>query len=262
MFNDVHGKYIVHGAHGKASWLMRRTVDSQSSFGTEHTWKFRRGPCVLGKSIIDGVNYCFFIFCIHMSKIYVIYIYTRIYIYIYSHTHTHMYIYIYTYIYIYISPNNVRSQAIYIYIPVVSPLYPHVISHSIPLSFLYIQFFFKVDTHKYSISQYINMSHCKYQSSLYMHPIIYPLYRNTYAGKCSTCVGKFISNMYSPCIFPSPHITSQSTTKHIKPLVTMKHCKSWGTMGYTSWIRASASVFTASVGAPWESVSTNSAETG
>ena len=117
---DVHGKYIVHGAHGKASWFMRRTVDSQSSFGTEHTWKFRGGPCVLGKSIIDGVNYCFFIFCIHMSKIYVIYI--HVYIYIFTYAHTHVYIYMHTYIYI--SPNNVRSQAIYIYpcsIPAVSP---------------------------------------------------------------------------------------------------------------------------------------------
>ena len=192
-----------------------------------------------------------------------IYIHVYIYIYIYIHIRTHTCIYIYTYIYIYISPNNVRSQAIYIYIypcsfPAVSPC--HFPFYSLVISIY--PFFFKVDTHKYSISQYINMSHCKYQSSLYMHPIIYPLYRNTYAGKCSTCVGKFISNMYSPCIFPSPHITSQSTTKHIKPLVTMKHCKSWGTMGYTSWIRASASVFTASVGAPWESVSTNSAETG
>ena len=130
MFNDVHGKYIVHGAHGKASWLMRRTVDSQSSFGTEHTWKFRRGPCVLGKSIIDGVNYCFFIFCIHMS-----------YIYIFTYAHTHVYIYIHTYTYTYLQIMCVLK--LYIYIPVVSPLYPHVISHSIPLSFLYISNFFQ-----------------------------------------------------------------------------------------------------------------------
>ena len=70
---------------------------------------------------------------------YMLYIYTRIYIYIHIRTHTCIYIHTY----IYISPNNVRSQAIYIYIPVVSPLYPHVISHYIPLSFLYIHFFSK-----------------------------------------------------------------------------------------------------------------------
>jgi hypothetical protein len=88
-----------------------------------------------------------------------IYIYTRIYIFTYAHTHVYIYIYIHTYTYLQI----MCVLKLYIYIPVVSPLYPHVISHSIPLSFLYIPFFFKVDTHKYSISQYINMSHCKYQ---------------------------------------------------------------------------------------------------